>query len=45
MIRLEFLRFLRELVSEFINDNLDNDFYIELDILNEDIIVDADKNY
>ncbi|HAU5071989.1 TPA: HAMP domain-containing histidine kinase [Clostridioides difficile] len=35
--------FLRELVSEFINDNLDNDFYIELDILNEDIIVDADK--
>ncbi|CCL00562.1 two-component sensor histidine kinase [Clostridioides difficile] len=35
--------FLRELVSEFINYNLDNDFYIELDILNEDIIVDADK--
>ncbi|HCD8955665.1 TPA: HAMP domain-containing histidine kinase [Clostridioides difficile] len=35
--------FLRELVSEFINNNLDNDFYIELDILNEDIIIDADK--
>lgn len=35
--------FLRELVSEFINNNLDNDFYIELDILNEDITIDADK--
>ena len=35
--------FLRELISEFINNNLDNDFYVELDILNEDIIIDADK--
>lgn len=35
--------FLRELVSEFINNNLDNDFYIELDILNEDITINADK--
>ncbi|WP_227857349.1 MULTISPECIES: hypothetical protein [unclassified Clostridioides] len=35
--------FLRELVSEFINNNLDNDFYIELDILNENITIDLDK--
>lgn len=35
--------FLRKLVSEFINSNLDNNFYIELDILNEDITIDADE--
>lgn len=35
--------FLREFIFEFINNNLDNDFYVEFDILNEDIIIDVDK--
>lgn len=35
--------FLREVVSDFINNNLDNNFYIEINILDEDIIIDADK--
>nr|UWI50817.1 HAMP domain-containing histidine kinase [Clostridioides difficile] len=41
--KLRVSAFLREVVSDFINNNLDNDFYIELDILNEEIIIDADK--
>ncbi|MCC0649309.1 sensor histidine kinase [Clostridioides sp. ZZV15-6598] len=41
--KLRVSAFLREVVSDFINNNLDNDFYIELNILNEDIIIDADK--
>ncbi|MGO0904418.1 sensor histidine kinase [Clostridioides difficile] len=41
--KLRVSAFLREVVSDFINNNLDNGFYIELDILNEEIIIDADK--
>ncbi|MDB0438856.1 sensor histidine kinase [Clostridioides difficile] len=41
--KLRVSAFLREVVSDFINNDLDNGFYIELDILNEEIIIDADK--
>lgn len=41
--RLRVSVLLREVVSDFINNNLDNKFDIEIEILNEDIVVNVDR--